>query len=297
MRKKAGEKSFLTVLLLLPVMAFPLHWPVEKPALCATFGESRGDYYHTGIDIGGGEQEVYSVADGEVIYYQQENNRLSSLPSGLGNFVVIEHDRQLRTMYAHLKAGSIDTSGENVSAGDIIGRTSDSGASKGVHLHFEVIDRELNEFVNPLILLPAMGDRTKPVIRDVFIKISTDSEYTNLPGRSNIVSGKYDIAAEIYDVSEHVNYLCQVAPYKVNLYINGEMTSSMVYNSIKKSGNYLAPVNNPVYVRDLYIDKSNWKIHLGQFDFKPGTIRLEIEAADFAGNQSSKELILYSATR
>ncbi len=276
------------------MLLFSLQWPVEKRILKASFGERRGDYYHTGIDIGGGEQQVVSVADGEVVYYQDGENNSSVIPSGLGNFIILEHDRQLRTTYAHLKNNSIIKDRDKFTAGEVLGLIGDSGAANGPHLHFEVIDRELNEIVNPLVLLPALGDRTKPVIKDVFIKSSSGGEYQKLVNRSEIKAGKYDLSALLFDTSEHVNYYCQIAPYKINIYINGEETAVIIYNSIRKNGNSLVMSSNLKSINDYYISEDNWQVYIGQFELKAGTVRIEISVSDYAGNEAVREFLVIS---
>ena len=48
-------------------------------------------------------------------------------------------------MYAHLSSTYVKT-GQEVKAGQVIGRQGDTGNATGEHLHFEVV-------VNPLVLL------------------------------------------------------------------------------------------------------------------------------------------------
>ncbi len=295
-RNNSMKKYFVFFLLLIINAAtlYSLQWPVEKWVLQSTFAENRGDHYQTGIGIGGGEQKVLSVADGEIVYYQEENT-FSALPSGLGNYIVIEHERQLRTTYANLKKDSIDKKSIKVKAGDKIGLIGDSGASSGPVLHFEVIDLELNEIVNPLMLLPPAGDKTKPAIKEVFIEMTGSENEIKLSPRNDIKAGKYDLSAVIYDTSEYVDYFCQLAPYKINVYINGEEAASISYNSIKKNDKSLVLSSNMKKVSEYYKNTvNNWHIYLGQFEISAGMIRVEIAASDFAGNETSKEFLLVS---
>ncbi|MDX9799976.1 MAG: M23 family metallopeptidase [Spirochaetia bacterium] len=289
------KKYFVILLLLITTSAlFPLQWPVEKWVLQSTFGENRGNHYHTGIGIGGGEQKVLSVADGEIVYYQEEN-AFSSLPSELGNFIIIEHERELRTTYANLKKDSLEKNSIKVKSGDKIALIGDSGASSGPNLHFEVVDLELNEIVNPLMLLPPAGDRTKPSIKEVFIEMAGTKEEIKLLNRNNIKAGKYDFSAVIYDTSEYVDYFCQLAPYKINVYINGEEAAVISYNSIKKDDKSLVLSSNMKKVSDYYKNTLNsWHVYLGQFDISAGVVRVEIAASDFAGNEAAKEFLLIS---
>ena len=62
-------KKIVCFLFLINVFyAYSLQWPVENMSVTSTFAERRGDHYHSGIYIGGGEQDVVSVSDGKVVF-------------------------------------------------------------------------------------------------------------------------------------------------------------------------------------------------------------------------------------
>jgi len=73
--------------------------------------------------------------------------------SGYGNTIVIAHNRQYRSRYAHLSKILVSV-GQKVKQGNVIGKVGDSGyvrSSKGrdaSHLHFELVD--FGKKVNPL---------------------------------------------------------------------------------------------------------------------------------------------------
>ena len=288
------KNIFLICFFINSVFLFSLQWPVENPVIKSNFGEKTGSYYNTGIDVISDKTDVYAVDKGEVVYYQEENNHFSALPSGLGNFIVIEHDKLLRTTYGHLANNFIGKEKVNVSSGEVIAKIGDSGSSNGRYLHFELVDKELGELVNPLVLLPGIADKSKPVIKEVFIKNSGAVQYKTLENNGEIKAGKHDLSAIIYDLSENMKYFCPIAPHSIKVYINGEESLSIIYNSIKKSGNFLVLNSNNRNIKDYYIDDENWQIYLGQFDFKPGVTRIEITVSDFKGNENIKEFKIIS---
>jgi murein DD-endopeptidase MepM/ murein hydrolase activator NlpD len=54
-----------------------------------------------------------------------------------GNYVILSHDSLWASLYGHLSHVSVDE-GENVKAGDTVGRVGSTGMSTGPHLHFEL---------------------------------------------------------------------------------------------------------------------------------------------------------------
>lgn len=106
---------------------------------------------HQGIDIADQEgTPVWAAADGVIA--DVENSCVigdTGCGGGYGNLVFINHANGLQTRYAHLQKGSVTVSaGQQVKQGQIIGRQSDTGNSRGTHLHFEV--RENGTAVDPL---------------------------------------------------------------------------------------------------------------------------------------------------
>jgi murein DD-endopeptidase MepM/ murein hydrolase activator NlpD len=86
--------------------------------------------FHRGIDIRAAYgQDIQAAGAGRVVSAGTEG--------GYGETVVIEHAGGLRTRYAHLSA-SLVTPGQEVTAGQVVGRAGRSGRATGTHLHFEV---------------------------------------------------------------------------------------------------------------------------------------------------------------
>ena len=56
---------------------------------------------------------------------------------GYGNLVVIKHDNNMKTYYAHLNDIYVNV-GDIVKKDDIIGTVGSTGNSTGPHLHFEL---------------------------------------------------------------------------------------------------------------------------------------------------------------
>ena len=81
---------------------------------------------------------VYAAGDGVVIFAGPDKVAIySPWIDFYGNLVVIEHDKDLFTLYAHLSKIEVEV-GRRVKAGDKIGEVGQSGVATGSHLHFEV---------------------------------------------------------------------------------------------------------------------------------------------------------------
>jgi murein DD-endopeptidase MepM/ murein hydrolase activator NlpD len=106
-----------------------------KGILSSPFGERVNPAtntlkFHEGIDIEANEGEsIVAALDGTVV-------DAGSSPT-YGLYVKIKHAYGLETVYAHCSVLNV-VQGRTVKQGDIIARVGDSGASVGVHLHFEV---------------------------------------------------------------------------------------------------------------------------------------------------------------
>lgn len=125
-----------------------LDWPL-RGRLTSYFGYRRhpvwgGRQRHTGIDIAAPYGEVIRSADaGEVIF--------SGWWDGYGKAIVIDHGREITTVYAHMSRMYVQN-GTKISKGQIIGLVGSTGYSTGPHLHFEV--RVSGKPTNPMKYLP-----------------------------------------------------------------------------------------------------------------------------------------------
>ena len=60
---------------------------------------------------------------------------------GYGNWIEIEHEEKLSTLYGHLSSFAPGVVlGVRVQKGDLIGFVGDTGRSTGPHLHFELLE-------------------------------------------------------------------------------------------------------------------------------------------------------------
>lgn len=104
---------------------------------------------HGGVDLAASVgTPTYAVKDGVV-----EGTPFDA--DGFGNYVKINHPDGYSSFYGHLSTKDV-SGGTSVRAGQIIGRTGNSGFSTGPHLHFEVRTSGGSK-VNPLDYIAASG--------------------------------------------------------------------------------------------------------------------------------------------
>lgn len=105
---------------------------------------------HEGIDMAAEiGTKIYSAGTGTVLF--------SGPSTGFGNWIVIQEDNGLLTIYGHMDSGNLYVlPGERVTQGQVISLVGNSGLSSGPHLHFSVatsFDGSSFTYIDPLTVL------------------------------------------------------------------------------------------------------------------------------------------------
>lgn len=117
-------------------------WPVNG-ALMSSFGIRNGRR-HDGIDISAKSGTgIMASAGGKVLF----SDRLG----GYGNTIIIRHDGNFFTTYAHNRQNKVKK-GQTVKKGQLIAYVGGTGNATGPHCHFEI--RHGQKARNPLFFLP-----------------------------------------------------------------------------------------------------------------------------------------------
>lgn len=89
---------------------------------------------HKGVDLAAQKgTPVSAIYSGKVLIAEFDPRGAK----GFGNYVVIQHNKKIRTLYAHLDKLSVKV-GQRVKTGAQIGTVGNTGHAFGAHLHFEV---------------------------------------------------------------------------------------------------------------------------------------------------------------
>jgi len=117
-------------------------WPTKTPYIITTNYEWRWGSFHNALDISGTgfSSPIYAARGGTVVEINTSCANYGWLGNSCGgtygNFVVIQHENNFYTLYAHLKSDVQVRPGTKVSRGQVIGSMGSSGSSTGAHLHF-----------------------------------------------------------------------------------------------------------------------------------------------------------------
>ncbi len=158
-----------------PVLAATgrLLWPIPHATITQGFGPTAYvfeasyagfPHFHTGIDLAVPlGTPVFAAADGVVVLARPMADSGGQLV-GYGNYVIIQHDAGLKTLYGHLLTIGVKE-GDVVHRGQLIGLVGSTGNSTGPHTHFEV--RIENSPVDPVQMLPDLAPQPAAAIPSV----------------------------------------------------------------------------------------------------------------------------------
>jgi hypothetical protein len=211
-----------------PLVDFRPPLDIVPPALAGSFGELRGNHFHSGIDFRTNQREgypVYAIADGYVSRIRVQN-------SGFGQALYLTHPNGYTSVYGHLsrfapkvaeavkalsyqkKTFELDeyppADQFPVHKGDLIAYSGNRGSSGGPHLHFEIRDSRTENTINPQLFGIQIPDDIPPVIYSLYLyKLNkkpfneyTPKQYFQVTG----ASGKYHLAVGTINTSGEVGF-------------------------------------------------------------------------------------------
>ena len=243
----------------LPGPDYSYHFPMDysDPAVSGTFGELRGNHFHSGLDIktgGSVGHKVSAIEDGYIF-------RLKVSPWGFGQAVYLRHPDGKFSVYAHLNGFTDEVEqfiyqkqyasksydqeiylSKNrfpVKKGQVIGYSGNSGSSTGPHLHFEIRDPD-ERILNPLNFYRKnrVRDSQSPIIQTIGIEAMDANSrvegefqkatYTPEGGNGNYtipgtiqISGKVGLEYHAYDLLDAAGNHCGINYAK--LFVDDEL--------------------------------------------------------------------------
>lgn len=266
-------------------------WPIQNVELSglltSTFGESRKDHFHNGLDISSVLQPVKAMADGELLYSRYAEDDPFEEERGSGNIVWISHQDGYVSGYYHLHGSrnEIVRSKQPIKAGDTIGISGNTGHSTGGHLHFVLGKSFGKTLLDPLQYLPPIEDKMEPNVANLFIHVG--ESYTNLNDGDNInVSKAFPLTVAIFDGG--IKNSQRRGIRQVEYQFNGEKIKKASFDSLEfREGQWLTKEGynfDSLFFKDRYL--------VGELNLKAGENTIKVKASDFSGLSSEKQFTI-----
>lgn len=230
---------------------------------------------------------VIAAAPGTVAAIRDgmDDVNVNDLPEGAikgrsaGNVVMIDHGDGWRTIYGHLRKGSVAVSkGDRVNAGDYLGLIGMSGRAEFPHVHFEV--RRGDVKVDPFVGKVTTDNCRKPTIAGLWTETALAHLDTRTTGRlsSGFTDRIPDLAAMMSgdNIVSEIGGDAEVLVYAVLLFgaEKGDRIRLMIYDEaggVVSDDTRTIERNRATYMRFIGFKRSSKKWRTGEF-----TGRLEV---------------------
>lgn len=237
----------------------------DKCVFCGVTHPAWGDEAHTGqgghngFDVGAPTgTNVFAAAPGKAYTFYN---------SARGNTVVIEHvigdGFSYYSYYQHLSAFNV-SSGQNVSAGTVVGKVGNTGASGGAHLHFGIVMGKSGQTGSAALLSQLEGAGW------ITTAGNRNGRILNNPAASNDAGYPAGYSAVVTPLKAHygsTHYTFNAA--KVSITNNKPSKPTLqtpVVNADSITFSWSVCTNTDDY--DLYIYKEGAEIHKAIYDIK-----------------------------
>lgn len=283
-----AEKKYRTGVLL-PVLGISLllftgayRWPVAKLLLTASFGESRSDHFHTGIDLGGDGQTVHPVADGVLFYSFDRTRHPLSEPFGNGNLAAVQHTDGSRSFYFHMQDGSVKSGPVSLRTADTLGITGNTGRSFGPHLHLTIQQGE--RIINPLSVLHGIRDKTPPTVNQLIMRTAGRNITLTKKFRARGVDN-FELLVKAWDSYADIKQIAVIGVYRAALYLNDRRVSEVVFDRLNSVSGRVRTTGGKRFPE---VYRGNHLISLGSFKNLQGTHTFRVQVWDYFGNMTAK---------
>jgi len=268
-------------------------WPSTDMQIVRSFGQRASDTALPGVEVQTLSPLLASPENGDVVFvFQPGSQVVQNLPSGLGGFVALAHEDNLRTVVTRVTTNDLGTKRSFV-RGEPLGTAEvQPGASESRHRIF-VFDQQLGELVNPLLVFPALADERSPIVLDVRAAAEGQSASVSLLGQSSLAVGYWDLGIVVFDPvtlfpapGKDRGPEAQRGVYAVEAYLNGTEVFNTALDSILEKDGRWQVKGLGRFLQDVMVRDQEWR--LGQVFFNQGTNILELVVRDFHGNQAGR---------
>jgi hypothetical protein len=267
--------------ILLAFSTTSFRWPVNNGKITSTFGESRNDHFHDGVDMTASDMKIYPAASGNLLlFWDKSLFPLDHYPGG-GNFKVLSHGNKQYSVYLHLEDGGPVR--KSYSETDQIGIIGNTGHSYGKHVHFTVVDRSIMKSLNPYCIMPALEDVKAPEIVGMHLRIG--DKYVLLRENSKIrLTKHYPLLLQVYDSIAGNE---RVGVYRLVVVMNNRKVYDTVFHGLGMTSRGIA-LGKKIF-SDVFDEIGYYKVDGVKYINGENTVK--ITACDFKGNVTEKDYL------
>jgi hypothetical protein len=266
-----------------------MDWPSPDGELTANFGLNDHGRPALGT-VFRAEGPVAAADKGELVFYRDQENSASRLPSPLGAWIALDHGDGILGIYSRLDntraketAGALPEPplqprrGQPIAAGGLSGWTRQEG------FYFTLYDRRERRWVNPSLIIVPFSDTSPPQI--LLVQLRSSRGEIIPPGQSRISQGRYSIIVTVADSPSPASPI-RLAPHRLVASLNGVEVGTLNFETYSARDGVLSLQRNGlVPVSSVYAPYPAFD--LGEVWFTRGQTTLELIARDVMGNESS----------
>ncbi len=218
-------------------------WTSEQFSVEYTFGQYSRYGVRKGVGVQASSAEVGVLLPGELVFEQGPD---SVLPTKRGYTRVVAHEKEeLLSVYAGLTSLDVVNKGM-LTVDDLVGSLV---PERGGLYDLYVFDLRLQQYVNPMVFLPAGFAGGVPLISSVFL-VYNDGEMIALRSGSSVRAGIAEVLLDVHNRSMAGDLLM---PKRVDLRLMGDLVSSVELNAlVAEQGNTVLVGAKRVLAEELY---------------------------------------------
>jgi hypothetical protein len=265
---------FLNLFIFLPVFSDEIKTGKNNYEVKEGFCHNRGYGFSDGILVRTDGSELYSLSDGELIFYNKK--RKDNIKYKNFSIAVIEDTKNKKRFYYQVSECPENPVKKNFAKDEKI-----LDLSNPNNIYLKVEDTISKKMINPLSVIN-IEDNKNPFIDDVYF-ITKDNDYISfVKSYSNTVKRGGRVYIKCFDRINKSVY--NVTPYKIKLFIDGKELSNLIFDSLDKSNNEF--LLHQKKFSDIYNDNTPFNYFLAEYNGLPGVVGLIIEIEDIKGNKT-----------
>ena len=278
------RKLFLCLLsfLLAAPLLYSMDWPSPSGVMTKNFGFNESALPQLGISFES-TGKIAAADNAELLYYRNEQDTASRLPSTLGSWTALDHGDGIISIYARLD-NKMPEGAIKPEKGQVLGEAGASGWSAASGFYFQLFDRKEKRWINPSLIITPPDDTRLPEILSVRLRDS-QGRLINPFQTANLNQGRYSVIVNAIDTLRTSSER-PLAPHRIMCSVNGSETGVLNFENFSaRDGQLMVYRNGLIPVKQVYAPSPSYEI--ADIWLSRGQTSLEIIAQDIAGNTRS----------